>query len=145
MDHDRQVEGRRRLLCAAQGFKIVGLRNVVRQPRLDADHNVTIAGDGCLRQRHIGRVDVVQLASGSDNAGARDVDQAAANLRRASRNRGHCIDIVRSARAGIDPAGHAVLQAHRRALLAAAGMGMDVDQARGDDLAACIDRLGGVG
>ena len=47
-------------------------------------------------------------------------------------------------RAGIDPARHAVLQAQRRPFLAAAGMGVDVDQARRDDLAARIDRFGGV-
>jgi hypothetical protein len=134
-----------RLLSAAQRFEVVGARDIVRQAGLDADNDVTIACDGGLGQRDVSSVDVVQLTAGSDDAGARDVDQAAANLRRAPGNRGDRIHIVRSARAGIDPAGHAVLQAHRRALLAAAGVGVDVDQAGGDDLAARIDRLRGVG
>ena len=84
----------------------------------------------------------MQLAAGS-HAGARDVDQAAADLRRAARDGGDCVHVVRAARAGIDPACHAVLQAHRRAFLAAAGMGVDVDQAGRHDLAARIDRVGG--
>ena len=79
-----------------------------------------------------------------DDAGARDVHQGAADLRRCPRDGGDLIDVVGAARAGIDPAGHAVLQEQRRPFLAAAGMGVDVDQARGDDLAARIDRFGGV-
>ena len=62
----------------------------------------------------------------------------------ALRDGGDLIDVVGAARAGIDPAGHAVLQGQLRPFLAAAGMGVDVDQARGDDLAARIDRFGGV-
>src|SRR5262249_57702185 len=55
---------------------------------------------------------------------------------------GDGIHVVRAARAGIDPTRHAVLQAHRRAFLAAAGMGVDVDQARHYELAARVDRVG---
>src|SRR6202035_3335590 len=51
-------------------------------------------------------------------------------------NRGNRIHIVRSARTGVTPAG--------RPVLAAAGMGVDVDQAWSDDLAPRIDRLNGI-
>ena len=144
VDHHRQIEGGRRLLRAPQRFEIVGAGHVFRQPRLDADDDIAIARDRPLRQGHVGGVDVVQLAAGSDNAGARDIHQRAADLRRSSRHRGDLIDVVGAARAGIDPAGHAVLQEQLRPFLAAAGMGVNVDQARRNDLAARIDRLGGV-
>ena len=57
---------------------------------------------------------------------------------------GDLVDVVRAGRAGIDPSGHAVLHEQRRPFLATAGMGVDVDQPRSNDLAARIDRLGGV-
>src|SRR5580692_6499602 len=79
-----------------------------------------------------------RLRSIAPRASARDVDQAAADLRRAAHHRGDRVHVVGSARAGIDEAGHTVLQAHRRSLLAAAGMDVDVNQARSDDLAARI-------
>jgi hypothetical protein len=61
-----------------------------------------------------------------------------------ARDGGDRVDVVGSTRAGIDPGDDAVLQAHGRTFLAAAGMGVDVDQAGGDDLAARIDRLSGI-
>jgi hypothetical protein len=144
VDHDRQIKGGGRLLRASQRFEIVGAGHVFRQSRLDADDDVTIACDRSLRQGHVGGVDVVQLAARSD-AGARNIHQGAADLRRSPRDGGDLIDVVGAARAGIDPAGYAVLQGQLRPFLATAGMGVDVDQARGDDLAARIDRLRGVG
>ena len=138
------MKGAAAFLRAAQRLEVVGARDVVGQARLDADDNVTMARDRALRQSHAGGIDVVRLAGRSDDAGPRDVDQAAAELRRAARDRGNRVHIVRSARAGIDPGGDAVLQTHRRALLTAPGMGVDVDQARNDNLAARIDVLGGI-
>src|ERR1700738_782298 len=52
--------------------RVEGAGHVFRQPRLDADHDVAIAGDRALRQGHVGGVDVVQLA-GRGDAGARNV------------------------------------------------------------------------
>src|SRR3984957_16384686 len=126
MDHDRQIEGRCDLLRPAQGFEIVGARDVVREASLDADDNIPIALDRRLGHRHVRRVDVVQFAGRRDHTGPRDIDEAAAGLRRTARNRRHRVDIVRPAGAGIDPAGHTVLKAHRRTFLAAPGMGVDV-------------------
>jgi hypothetical protein len=142
MDHDRQRPSR--FLRAAQRFEIVGACDAIRQARLDANDDVAIALDSPSRQRHIGRAEIVQFTGRGDNPGARVVDQAAAHLRCAPRNRGHRINIVRTACARIDPGRHAVLQAHRRPFLAAAGMGVNVDQARSHDLAPRIDGFGRV-
>src|SRR5262249_20945683 len=76
--------------------------------------------------------------------GARDVDQAAADLRRTARDGSDCVHVVRAARAGIDPARHAVLQAHRRAFLAATRVRVDVDQAPDHPLAPRVAPLGRV-
>ena len=73
-----------------------------------------------------------------------DVDQSAADLRPAAHHGGDLVDIVGTARSGIDISGHAVLQRQRRQILTAAGVGMDVDQPGRHDLAARIDRLGGI-
>ncbi len=144
MDHDRKIEGRGRLLRAPQRLEIIGASDVVRQARLDAHDDIAIARDRPLRQRDVGAVDIMQLALGRDDAGPGDVHQDAADLRRAAGNRSDLIDIVGAPEAGIDPTGDAILQAHRRAFLAAAGMGVHVDQARRDNIAARIDRLGSV-
>jgi hypothetical protein len=103
-----------------------------------------MAGDGALRQRDIGHVDVMQFAARSDDAGTRDVDQDTAGLRGAACNSRNLVDVVGAARPGIDPGGHTVLQAHRRTVLAEAGMGVNVDQTRRDNLAMRVDRLGGI-
>ena len=144
MDHDREVERRGRLLRAPQRLEVIGAGDVVRQARLDAHDDIAIARDRALRQGDIGAVDIMQLALGRDDAGPGDVHQDAADLRRATRDGSDLIDIVGAAGAGVDPAGDAILQAHRRPFLASAGMGVNVDQARRDDLSARIDRLGGV-
>jgi len=73
MNHDRKIKGGGRFLGTAQRLEVVGAGDVVGQPRLDADDNVTVARDGSLRQSHAGGVDVVQFAGGRDDAGARDV------------------------------------------------------------------------
>jgi hypothetical protein len=119
----------------------VGAGHVFRQARLDADDDITMAGDRSLRQGHIGPVHIVQLATGRDNAGACDIDERAADLGASSRHRGDLIDIVGAGRAGIDPAGHPVLQEQLRPFLAAAGMRVNVYQARYNDLATHIDSL----
>jgi hypothetical protein len=60
------------------------------------------------------------------------------------RGGGDLIDVVGARRSAVDPAGHAVLQANARALRHAGSMGVDVDQTRGDDLAAGIYGIGGI-
>jgi hypothetical protein len=75
VDHDRQIEGCRGLLCPAQRLEVVGTRDVVRQARLYANDDVAIASDSGLRQSDIRRADVMQLAAGGDDAGAGDVDE----------------------------------------------------------------------
>src|SRR5262249_60066146 len=97
-----------------------------------------------LRQGDVGDVKVGQLAGGGDAAGAGDVHQGAAHLGPCPRDGGDLVDVVRAGGAGIDPTCHAVLQEQRRAFFATAGMGVDIDQSWRNDLAARIDRLGGV-
>ena len=145
VDHHRQIEGRGRFLRAPQRLEIVGIGDVFRHSRLDADDDIVMARDGATRQGNVSEVDVVQFAGWADDAAARDVHQHAADLRRSPRDGSDLIDVVCAARAGIDPACHAVLQGQRRPFLAAAGVSMDVDQARRDDLAARIDHVGGAG
>ena len=65
-------------------------------------------------------------------------------MRRCPRGGGNLIDVVGSRRSAVDPAGHTVLQANVRAFRHTGSMGVDVDQARGDDLAAGIDGIGGI-
>src|SRR5262249_31566169 len=129
-------------LRTPQGFEIVGIGHSIGHASLDANDDVAVARDRAACEIDIGAGQVVQLAA-SGNARTRDVDEAAADLRCAARDGGDFIHVVCAARAGIDPTGHAVLQAHRRPVLAAAGVGVDVDQARRDDLAARIDGVGG--
>ncbi len=143
VNHHRQIEGGGRLLCAPQCFEIVGIGDVFRQSRLDADDDIAMARDGTVRQGNVGEVEVVQFAGGGDDAAARDVHQHAADLRRSTRDGRNLIDVVCSARAGIDPARHAVLQGQWRPFLAAGGVSVDVDQTRRDYLAARIDRVEG--
>src|SRR5215510_5610917 len=71
---------------------------------------IAMARDRPLRQGDVGGVHVVQLAGGRDNADAGNVHQGAAQLGCCPRDGGDLVDIVRAGRAGIDPAGHAVLQ-----------------------------------
>jgi hypothetical protein len=109
VDHHRDVERARHLLGAPQRLEVVLARDVVGQPCLDADHDVTVADHGAAREVDVRRVDVLEFAARRD-AGACNVDQGAADLRRAARDRGDLIDIVGAARAGVDPAGDAVLE-----------------------------------
>src|SRR5262249_4428881 len=81
VDHHRQVERRGRLLRAPQRLEIVAAHDVLREPRLDAEDDVAVAGDGAACQRYVGARDVDQLAAG-DDAGAGDVDKGTADLRR---------------------------------------------------------------
>src|SRR5262245_2432268 len=66
----------------------------------------------------------------------------ASYLRRFSRDGRDCVDVVGSARTGIDPPGDAVPQAHGWTFLAAPRVGVDVDEPGGDDLVTGIDRFG---
>jgi hypothetical protein len=54
VDHHRKIEGGGRLLSTPQRFEIVGVGHVFRQPRLDADDNITMARDRPLRQSNVG-------------------------------------------------------------------------------------------
>src|SRR5580693_2804356 len=144
MDHDREIEGSSRLLRPPQRLEIIDAGDIVRQARLDADDDIAMARDRPLGQADVGAIDVVQLALGRDDTGAGDIHQDASELWRAAVDGCDLIDIVSAARTGVDPTGHAILQAHWRPFLALAGMGVNVDQARSHDLAARIDGLGGV-
>jgi hypothetical protein len=95
------------------------------------------------RQIDVSAVDVHQF-SARKHTGARDIDQGAADLRRGAPQRRHLIDLVSPGRAGIDQAGDAVLQAHRRPFLGSQRVGVQVDQARRDDLAAGINGVAGI-
>ena len=54
------------------------------------------------------------------------------------------VDLVGAERAGIDVAGDAILQRQGGTFLGAGRMGVDVDEARHDELAAGIDGIGGI-
>ncbi len=144
MDHHRQIEGSDRFLGPPERFEVAGVGDVVRQPRLHADDDIAMARNGAARETHVGAAQIVQLAAGR-NARTRDVDQEAAQVRPRLRVGGPLVDAVRSERACIDVAGYAVQEAERRTLLGAGGVGMNVEEARRHDLAAGIDRFGGVG
>jgi hypothetical protein len=108
VDHHRQTKGRGRFLRAPQSLEIVGAGDVMRQSRLEADHDIAMACNSAACQPDIGAIDVHQLAVGGI-AGARDVDEDATDLRRCPRRGSDLIDVVGSRRSAIDPPGHAVL------------------------------------
>ena len=132
-------------LRAAQRFEIVGAGDISRQSRLDADHHIAMARNRTARERDIGTIEIMQLTAGTDDAGTRDVHQQAADLRRAARDCGAVVDVIGAARAGIDPAGDAVLQRQRRAVFRACRVAVYIDQTRRDDFAACVDHFGAAG
>src|SRR6266849_6553526 len=101
------------------------------------------AAASCARQAHVGATQIVQFAA-RGNACSRDVDQEAAQVRPRLHVGGALVDAVRSERACIDVAGYAIQQAERGTFLGASGVGMDVEEARRHDLAAGVDRFGGV-
>ena len=140
VDHHRQIEGGGHLLRAPQHLVVVGAGDIPREPRLDADDEVAVLRDGVARRTDIGAADVHGVAVGQD-AGAPDVDQHAAGLRRRPGDGNRVGDAIRSLRSGIDQPGDAVREAERGTVLVAGGVGMDVEQARDDDLAARIDRV----
>ncbi len=85
VNHQGQVEGACRLLCAAEHLDVVGPHDVARQPRLHADDVVAmlrdrIPGGGDIGPRKIHRVATRQDAATSD------VDEDAPLLRRRSRD-----------------------------------------------------------
>ena len=90
VDHHRQIEGAGDLLRAPQHLVVVRAGDVARQPRLDADDR----SRGSSRSRRApratsARAEVHRVAVGQD-AGAPDVDQHAARLRRRSWRRQSC-------------------------------------------------------
>ena len=98
----------------------------------------------CLSIADRARADVsaaeIHRVAVGQNAGAADVDQDPGGLRSRSGDSHDVIDAVGALRTGVDEAGHAVGQADRRTIFHACRVGMNVDQTRHDDLAACIDR-----
>jgi hypothetical protein len=86
---------------APQPLEIVGAGNVARQSRLEADHDIAMACNGTARQTDVGAIDVHQFAVGGI-AGARDVDEDAADLRCCPRGGGDLIDVVGSRRSAVD-------------------------------------------
>ena len=66
--------------------------------------------------RDIGAVEVHRVAVGQD-AGAPDVDQHAAGLRRRLGDGNRVVDVIRALRSRVDESGHAVREAQRRARL----------------------------
>ena len=101
VDHHRQIEGRGHFLGAPQHLEIVGAGDVVRQPRLDADDDVAVARDGVARRRTSARLDVHRVAVGQD-AGAPDVDQDAAEVRRRLGDGDRLVDAIRPVRSRVD-------------------------------------------
>lgn len=84
-----------------------------------------------------GACDVHGVAIGQ-NAGASDIDQHAALLRRRPGHGHRVADAIGPLRAGIDPPGHAVREDEAWTLRGAGRVGVDVDQPRHDERAARI-------
>ena len=116
----------------------------LRQPRLHADDVVAMPLDCGARGADVGECEILGVAVGQD-AGAADVDQHAARLRRRPRDRDDGVDAVGARRARVDPARDAVAQQHAGTFQVAARMRVDVDQARHDELAAGVERRGALG
>ena len=121
VDHHRQIEGGDDLLRAPQHLVVVGAGDVARQPRLDADDDVAVLRDGVARRADIGAAEVHGVAVGQD-AGAPDVDQHAARLRRRPGDGRRLLDAIGALRSRIDEPGDAVREAERRAVLDAGGV-----------------------
>ncbi len=109
VDHHGQAEGGGHFLRAPKHLVIVLARDIPRQPRLDADDEVAVLRDRVARRIDIRALQVHRVAFGQD-AGAPDVDQHAALLRRRSRDGNRVADVIGALRSRIDPPGHAVLQ-----------------------------------
>ena len=139
-----RLNGGGHLLRAPQHLVVVGAGDIPRQARLDADDHVAVLRDGVARRADVGAADVHGVAVGQD-AGAPDVDQHAAGLRRRSGDGNRFVDAIGSLRSGIDESGDPVREAERGAVLDAGGVAMDVEQTRDDDLAARVDRVRRVG
>src|SRR5258708_39111961 len=54
LSRELAVQGRGRFLRAPQPLEIVGAGNVDRQSRLDADHDIPMAGDSAARRHAMG-------------------------------------------------------------------------------------------
>ncbi len=101
MDHHRQMERRGHFLRAPEHLEIVRAGDVPRQPRLDSGDHVAVAPDRLARGADVGAVEVHRVAF-RQNAGAPDVDQNAARLRRRFGDRNGFADAIRALRSRID-------------------------------------------
>jgi len=121
VDHHGQAEGAGHFLRAPKHLVIVGPGHIPRQPRLDTDNEVAVLGDGVVRRTDVGALEVHRVAFGQD-AGASDVDQHAALLRRRSRDANRLADAIGPLRSRIDPPSYTVLQHEAGSLGGARGM-----------------------
>ena len=138
MYHHRQIACD--FLGTLEGVEIGRPDDVERQPRLHADNRVAVALDRRARQSDVCTLHVIQLAVGR-NAGAREVDEDTAAIRRRLRIRHDVVDLVRPCGSGIDKTRHTVGKADRRHLSRARGVSVHVDQARHDELSSRVERL----
>ena len=114
------------------------------QPRFHADDVVAVLFDRGARGADVGELQILRVALRQD-PGAPDVHEHAALLRAGFRDRDDRIDAVGAGRARIDVTRDAVLQAERGAFHVASRVRMDVDQARHDELAACVEHARAAG
>ena len=127
VNHHRQAEARGHFLRAIQHLEIVLAGDISRQPRLDADDEVAVLRNRVLRRADVGPRNVHRVAFGQD-AGATDVDQHAAPLRRRLRDGNRVADVIGPLRSRVDPPGHAIRKAQPRTLCGSSGVRVDVDQ-----------------
>ena len=112
--------------------------------RLDADDEVAVLRNRVLRRADVGASKVHRVAFGQD-AGAPDVDQNAALLGRRLGDGNRVADVIGPLRSRVDPTRDAIREAKPRPACGSGGVGVDVDQPRDDELAACIDGFRGGG
>jgi len=91
-----------------------------------------VPGDRLAQGARIGARDVHGVA----NAGASDIDQHAALLRRRPGHGHRVADAIGPLRADVDPPDYAVREDNPATLIGAGGVGADVDRPRYDELAA---------
>ena len=106
--------------------------------------HVAVLRNRLARRRHVGAGEVQRVAVG-DDAGAADIDEDARLLRRRARNRNRIGNVIRALRPCIDPPRDSVLQHESWPLGGPSRVGVDVNQAGDDELAARVDDIRGVG
>ena len=90
-----------------KNFVVVIARHIPREPRLDANDDVPIAGYRIACCSDIGALDIHRVAFGKDT-GTTDVDQNAARLARGLRYGNRVTDAVGTLRTRIDETGDTV-------------------------------------